>query len=229
MDIVGRIENDSDPSVSHSQKRLRNEEKEGNEKKSRNCREKENGDSTSFKTNDNKIDNDESISHINSPERNENKNKERNSIEIDNDNETEKYKGKEKEKELERKKRYQSKTAKWTDFTVWVDSLVSEAEKNEKMIGIKAERELESSDIVSSSNDKDETKISNNDHNDSNNHKKMKTKIRNAHRKYDVIVDGANVGYYKQNFSGAPSHIDYRQVDWMLRQLICRGTYVHCI
>ena len=45
-----------------------------------------------------------------------------------------------------------------------------------------------------------------------------------SHRKYDVIVDGANVGYYKQNFSGAPSHIDYRQVDWMIRQLICRGT-----
>ena len=40
---------------------------------------------------------------------------------------------------------------------------------------------------------------------------------------YDVIVDGANVGYYKQNFSGAPTHIDYRQVDWMVRQLICRG------
>ena len=29
---------------------------------------------------------------------------------------------------------------------------------------------------------------------------------------YDVIVDGANVGYYKQNFAGAPKHIDYRQV-----------------
>jgi hypothetical protein len=29
---------------------------------------------------------------------------------------------------------------------------------------------------------------------------------------YDVMVDGANVGYFKQNYAGAPSHIDYFQV-----------------
>jgi hypothetical protein len=54
----------------------------------------------------------------------------------------------------------------------------------------------------------------------------LKTNCANTYarsRTYDVIVDGANVGYYKQNFNGAPTHIDYRQVDWMLRQLILRG------
>ncbi|KAI2512778.1 Protein-only RNase P [Fragilaria crotonensis] len=29
----------------------------------------------------------------------------------------------------------------------------------------------------------------------------------------DVVIDGANVGYYKQNFSHAPKHVDYRQID----------------
>lgn len=34
---------------------------------------------------------------------------------------------------------------------------------------------------------------------------------------YDVIIDGANVGYYKQNFMGAPKHVDYTQIDWVVR------------
>jgi hypothetical protein len=58
----------------------------------------------------------------------------------------------------------------------------------------------------------------------------LKANCANTHaryRTYDVIVDGANVGYYKQNFNGAPTHIDYRQVDWMLRQLILRGTVLY--
>ena len=38
-----------------------------------------------------------------------------------------------------------------------------------------------------------------------------------------MVVDGANCGYYKQNYAGAPSHVDYRQIDWMLRQLQSRG------
>lgn len=36
---------------------------------------------------------------------------------------------------------------------------------------------------------------------------------------YDVIVDGANVGYYKQNYAGAPSHVDYHQINAMLLKL----------
>jgi hypothetical protein len=32
-----------------------------------------------------------------------------------------------------------------------------------------------------------------------------------------VVIDGANVGYYKQNFANAPKHVDYHQIDWLLR------------
>ena len=38
-----------------------------------------------------------------------------------------------------------------------------------------------------------------------------------------VVVDGANVGYYQQNFQGAPKHLDYHQLDWMIRQLRREG------
>jgi len=30
---------------------------------------------------------------------------------------------------------------------------------------------------------------------------------------FDIVIDGANIGYYKQNFAGAPLHVDYRQID----------------
>ena len=33
-----------------------------------------------------------------------------------------------------------------------------------------------------------------------------------APRYFDIVVDGANVGYYKQNYPGAPKHINYEQV-----------------
>ena len=49
---------------------------------------------------------------------------------------------------------------------------------------------------------------------------------------FDVVVDGANVGYYKQNYAGAPGHVDYRQIDWMLQQLTSLGysplLVLHC-
>ena len=32
-----------------------------------------------------------------------------------------------------------------------------------------------------------------------------------------VVIDGANVGYYKQNFEAAPKHVDYHQIDWIVR------------
>jgi ribonuclease P protein 3 len=35
----------------------------------------------------------------------------------------------------------------------------------------------------------------------------------------DIIIDGANVGFYKQNFFGAPTHIEYRQVYKYIRRL----------
>ena len=34
---------------------------------------------------------------------------------------------------------------------------------------------------------------------------------------YDVVIDGANVGYYKQNFTNAPKHVDYKQIDWVVQ------------
>ena len=37
-----------------------------------------------------------------------------------------------------------------------------------------------------------------------------------AHRPFDIVVDGANVGYYKQNYAGAPTHVDYNQIQQML-------------
>lgn len=44
-----------------------------------------------------------------------------------------------------------------------------------------------------------------------------------AERRYDVIIDGANVGYHKQNYAGAPSHVAYNQIDAMARLLKGKG------
>ena len=49
---------------------------------------------------------------------------------------------------------------------------------------------------------------------------------------FDVMIDGANVGYFKQNYAGAPTHIDYYQVDAMIKYLQSTGRRVllvlHC-
>ena len=42
----------------------------------------------------------------------------------------------------------------------------------------------------------------------------------NQHPSYDIVIDGANVGYYEQNFINAPKHIDYKQIDWLVRHLL---------
>ena len=42
-------------------------------------------------------------------------------------------------------------------------------------------------------------------------------------RPYSVVIDGANVGYFEKNFAGAPPHVDYQQVDWLVRDLARRG------
>ena len=41
-----------------------------------------------------------------------------------------------------------------------------------------------------------------------------------SHPPYNVVIDGANVGYFQQNFSNAPKHVDYKQIDWLLRDLL---------
>jgi mitochondrial ribonuclease P protein 3 len=40
----------------------------------------------------------------------------------------------------------------------------------------------------------------------------------------NVLIDGANVGYYEQNFNGAPKHVDYYQIHWMVQhlQVVCQ-------
>jgi pentatricopeptide repeat protein len=34
---------------------------------------------------------------------------------------------------------------------------------------------------------------------------------------FDVVIDGANIGYFGQNFAEAPPHVDYEQIDWVVR------------
>ena len=49
---------------------------------------------------------------------------------------------------------------------------------------------------------------------------------RKGGRKFDVIIDGANIGYFKQNFTQAPKHVDYRQIDWVIEHFRERGQSV---
>jgi len=42
----------------------------------------------------------------------------------------------------------------------------------------------------------------------------------------DVVIDGANVGYFKQNFISAPKHVDYDQIDWIIRTFQEQGKKV---
>eukprot|EP00595_Chromulina_sp_UTEXLB2642_P000342 CAMPEP_0196762942 /NCGR_PEP_ID=MMETSP1095-20130614/3112_1 /TAXON_ID=96789 ORGANISM="Chromulina nebulosa, Strain UTEXLB2642" /NCGR_SAMPLE_ID=MMETSP1095 /ASSEMBLY_ACC=CAM_ASM_000446 /LENGTH=243 /DNA_ID=CAMNT_0042115107 /DNA_START=492 /DNA_END=1220 /DNA_ORIENTATION=- len=37
--------------------------------------------------------------------------------------------------------------------------------------------------------------------------------------KYSIVIDGANVGYYKQNYEGASLHADIQQIDWMVQEV----------
>jgi hypothetical protein len=40
---------------------------------------------------------------------------------------------------------------------------------------------------------------------------------------FDIIIDGGNVGYYKQNYAGAPDHVDYHQIQTTLVALQTLG------
>lgn len=46
---------------------------------------------------------------------------------------------------------------------------------------------------------------------------------RYSRQPFDLIVDGANVGYYKQNYLGAPKHVAYEQINHMLELLLEQG------
>jgi len=39
-------------------------------------------------------------------------------------------------------------------------------------------------------------------------------------RPVDVLIDGANVGFYEQNFAGAPKHVDYGRIDWVVQHFL---------
>lgn len=36
----------------------------------------------------------------------------------------------------------------------------------------------------------------------------------------DAVVDGANVGYFETNYAGAPKHVDYLQIDWIVQHFL---------
>lgn len=42
----------------------------------------------------------------------------------------------------------------------------------------------------------------------------------------DVVIDGANIGYYKQNFSNCPKHVDYHQIDRVVQHIKSQGKSV---
>ena len=123
-------------------------------------------------------------------------------------------------RETDRENKFKSKTYKWTEFTSWIESLIVGKDYS-NIIEIKIASETE---INESKSENNVTTTCNKSLNI--NKVQVHTERTSKSCTYDVIVDGANVGYYKQNFNGAPTHIDYRQVDWMVKQLSCRGAYV---
>jgi hypothetical protein len=123
-------------------------------------------------------------------------------------------------RETERENKFKSKTYKWTEFTSWIESLIV-GNDDSNIIEKKIASETEHNE---NENENNVTTTCNKSLNINN--VQVHTERTPKSCTYDVIVDGANVGYYKQNFNGAPTHIDYRQVDWMVKQLSCRGAYV---
>eukprot|EP00956_Cyclotella_meneghiniana_P043107 scaffold253049_cov93-Cyclotella_meneghiniana.AAC.1 len=50
-----------------------------------------------------------------------------------------------------------------------------------------------------------------------------------SHPPYNYVIDGANVGYFQQNFNNAPKHVDYEQIDWLIRHLFESDRNKHII
>lgn len=42
---------------------------------------------------------------------------------------------------------------------------------------------------------------------------------------YSIVLDGANIGYYKMNYAGAPAHLDYFQLHTVVMYLLSIGHY----
>ena len=43
------------------------------------------------------------------------------------------------------------------------------------------------------------------------------TAVTSKSKELHIVLDGANIGYYKQNFEHAPKHVDYQQIDWAVQ------------
>jgi len=56
--------------------------------------------------------------------------------------------------------------------------------------------------------------------------KKLLAEREKTGKYWDVILDGANVGYYKMNFGGAPSHVDFDQIEWVVQHFEGQGLRV---
>ena len=50
-----------------------------------------------------------------------------------------------------------------------------------------------------------------------------KRKSASPDERITAVIDGANIGYYKANFEGAPKHVNYHQIDWVVRRCIKDG------
>ena len=44
-----------------------------------------------------------------------------------------------------------------------------------------------------------------------------KNDTRSEDQPYEVVIDGANIGFFKMNFASAPRHVDYEQIDWVVK------------
>ena len=44
-----------------------------------------------------------------------------------------------------------------------------------------------------------------------------KGSVESEPKNFEVVIDGANVGYFKQNFSTSPNHVDYERIDSVVR------------
>jgi hypothetical protein len=42
----------------------------------------------------------------------------------------------------------------------------------------------------------------------------------------DVVIDGANIGFFEQNFTGATTHVAYEQIEWVIQACRARGQSV---
>jgi len=48
---------------------------------------------------------------------------------------------------------------------------------------------------------------------------------KNESRRIDTVIDGANIGFFKANYDGAPTHVSFNQIDWVARQ--CQRDGLH--